>query len=68
MVGSIVGLKSDEISNIAQHYSKRQEALEQQANELKFGKGGAVAIHQRQVAALTNAIQAEKQKLEEVWT
>ena len=65
-VGSIVGLKSDEISNIVQHYAKRQEALEQELTELKVGKGGAVQVHKRQVTAITNAIEAEKAKLEQV--
>ena len=32
-VGSIVGLKLEEISNIAEHYAKRQEALEEMKSE-----------------------------------
>lgn len=32
-VGSIVGLKLEEISTIAEHYAKRQEALEEMKSE-----------------------------------
>lgn len=65
-VGSIVGIKSDEISQIANEYLNRQEALQQQTNELKAGKVGGLQTHKRHLAALEKAISSEKEKIDEV--
>ena len=65
-VGSIVGMKSDEISQIASEYLQRQSALEQETNDLKAGKVGGLQTHKRHVAALEKAIKAETEKLDKV--
>jgi len=67
-VGSIVGMKSDEISQIAKEYLQRQAALEQETNDLKAGKVGGLQTHKRHVAALEKAINAEREKLNKVST
>lgn len=64
-VGSIVGLQSDAISEIAMEYAKRQAALQQETSELKAGKTGGTQNHKRQVAVMEKAIEEEKTKLEE---
>lgn len=66
-VGSIVGLQSDAISEIAMEYAKRQAALQQETSELKAGKTGGTQNHKRQVAVMEKAIEEEKTKLEEVY-
>lgn len=66
-VGSIVGMKSDEISEIARDYLQRQAVLEQETNNLKAGKlGGSTHTHKRQMNALEKAIGNEKEKFEKV--
>ena len=65
-VGSLVGLQSDEITQIATEYAQRQAELQQETSELKAGKQGGVQTHKRQVAALEKAIAAETEKVEEV--
>ena len=67
-VGSIVGMKSDEISKIAKDYLQRQAVLEQETNDLKAGKlgGSGAQTHKRQINALEKAIETEKEKLEKV--
>lgn len=63
-VGSIVGMKSDEISKIANEYLERQAALEQETNDLKAGKVSGLQTHNRYVAALEKSILAEKEKVQ----
>ena len=65
-VGSIVGLQSDAISKVALEYAQRQEALEQETNEMKAGKVGGMQTHKRQVTMIQKSIENEKKKLEEV--
>ena len=67
-VGSIVGMKSDEISKIANEYLQQQAVLEQETNDLKAGKtgGSGAQTHKRQIKALDKAIGTEKEKLEKV--
>lgn len=67
-VGSIVGMKSDEISKIANEYLQQQAVLEQETNDLKAGKtgGSGAQTHKRQINALEKAIGTEKEKLEKV--
>lgn len=60
-------MKSDEISQIANEYLHRQEALQQQTSELKAGKVGGLQTHKRHVAALEKAITSEREKIDRVY-
>jgi len=67
-VGSIVGMKSEEISQIAKDYLQRQAELEQEASDMKAGKSGGLQTHKRHVTALEKAITAEQEKLQKANT
>ena len=62
-VGSIVGMQSDQIAQIASEYADKQAELE--AME-KSSKAGGAQNHQRLTAALQKQIQQQEGKLEEV--
>lgn len=62
MVGSIVGLQSDEIVQMAEEYASKQ-ALLQEAGSQKAGKIDIKQMHERQVAAIKKAIENEEKKL-----
>lgn len=61
LVGSIVGLQSDEISQMAEEYASKQ-ALLQEAGSLRAGKIDVKQVHERQVAAIKKAIENEQKK------
>ena len=63
LVGSIVGLQSDEIMQMAEEYASRQEQL-REAGPQKAGKIDIKQMHERQVAAIKKAIEMEENKLE----
>jgi len=67
-VGSIIGLQSEEISNIVQEYTERKKLLEQETNEMKSSNvklGGALQSHKRQVNAIQKSISEQKLKIEQ---
>lgn len=64
-VGSIVGLQSDEISQIASEYAERQAEL--QGNmEVRGERMGGEQAHKRMVASLEKQIAVQEKKLEQV--
>lgn len=63
LVGSIVGLQSDEIMQMAEEYASRQEQL-REAGSQKAGKIDIKQMHERQVAAIKKAIEMEEKRLE----
>ena len=67
-MGSIVGLRSSEISQTIQGYMEQKKLLEQETEELK--QGGKITTglqsHQRQVAIIKKAIEEETEKVEKV--
>ena len=63
LVGSIVGLQSDEIMQMAEEYASRQEQL-REAGPQKAGKIDMKQMHERQVAAIKKAIEMEENRLE----
>ena len=63
LVGSIVGLQSDEIVQMAEEYANKQ-ALLQEAGSQKSGKIDVKQMHERQVAAIKKAIENEEKKLD----
>eukprot|EP00112_Aurelia_sp_Birch-Aquarium-sp1_P022474 Seg6341.1 transcript_id=Seg6341.1/GoldUCD/mRNA.D3Y31 product="Coiled-coil domain-containing protein 93" protein_id=Seg6341.1/GoldUCD/D3Y31 len=63
LVGSIVGLQSDEIMQMAEEYASRQEQL-REAGSQKSGKIDIKQMHERQVAAIKKAIEMEEKRLE----
>lgn len=64
-VGSIVGLQSDEISQIASEYAERQAEL--QGNmEARGERMGGEQAHKRMVASLEKQIAVQEKKLEQV--
>ena len=63
LVGSIVGLQSDEIVQMAEEYANKQ-ALLQEAGSQKSGKIDVKQMHERQVVAIKKAIENEEKKLD----
>ena len=59
-------MQSDEITQIVKEYAARQEAFEQETNELKAVKIGGLQSHKRDVVAVEKAIKSETEKLTEV--
>ncbi|XP_020609209.1 coiled-coil domain-containing protein 93-like [Orbicella faveolata] len=64
-VGSIVGLQSEEISQIASEYAERQAEL-QEDMEARGERIGGVQTHKRMVASLEKQIAVQEKKLEQV--
>lgn len=64
-VGSIVGLQSEEISQIASEYAERQAEL-QEDMEARGERMGGVQAHKRMVASLEKQIAIQEKKLEQV--
>ncbi|KAL5006597.1 hypothetical protein ScPMuIL_015403 [Solemya velum] len=62
-VGSIVGMQSDEIQQIAYEYAKKQAEIEQIE---KTERVGGVQQHKRVTAALGKQIQQQKDQLEKI--
>ncbi|XP_065072327.1 coiled-coil domain-containing protein 93-like [Rhopilema esculentum] len=65
LVGSIVGLQSDEIAKMAEEYASRQAGLQQTGSQ-KSRKIDIKQMHERQVAAINKSIELAKNKLEKV--
>lgn len=67
-VGSIVGLRSSEISQTIQDYIEQKKLLEQETEELKQGGKLTTGLqsHQRQVAIIKKAIEEETEKVQKV--
>ena len=63
LVGSIVGLQSDEIVQMAEEYANKQ-ALLQEAGSQKAGKIDVKQMHEKQVSVIKKAIENEEKKLE----
>lgn len=64
-VGSIVGLQSEEISQIASEYAERQAELQENL-EARGERMGGVQTHKRMVASLEKQIAVQEKKLEQV--
>ncbi|KAJ7370197.1 Coiled-coil domain-containing protein 93 [Desmophyllum pertusum] len=64
-VGSIVGLQSEEISQIASEYAERQAEL-QEDMEARGERMGGVQTHKRMVTSLEKQIAVQEKKLEQV--
>nr|XP_047135978.1 coiled-coil domain-containing protein 93-like isoform X1 [Hydra vulgaris] len=62
-VGSIVGLQSDEITQIVKEYAERKEAFKNETSDIKVS---GLQAHKRDVAVVEKNIKNEKEKLEEV--
>eukprot|EP00794_Sanderia_malayensis_P016993 gene16993-18705_t len=62
-VGSLVGLQSEEIAQMAEEYATRQAQLQQESSALS--KIDVKQTHARQVAALKKGVTAEEKKLED---
>ena len=63
LVGSIVGLQSDEIAQMAEEYASKQ-ALLQEAGSQKAGKIDVKQMHEKQVSIMKKAIENEEKRLE----
>ncbi|XP_068741608.1 coiled-coil domain-containing protein 93-like isoform X2 [Montipora capricornis] len=64
-VGSIVGLQSEEISQIASEYAERQAELQENL-EARGERTGGEQTHKRMVASLEKQISVQEKKLEQV--
>ncbi len=65
MVGSLVGLQSEEIAQIAEEYATRQAQLREESGLMKGGKVDVKQTHARQIAAIEKGISAEEKRLED---